>query len=40
MNLNAPILGKLTVLKDNYASKVEELDVLRVELDDIKSGPS
>jgi hypothetical protein len=28
------------VLKENYASKVEELDVLRVELDEMKSGPS
>jgi hypothetical protein len=33
-------LDDLTVLKDNYASKVEELDVLRVELDEMKSRPS
>jgi hypothetical protein len=33
-------LGELTVLKEKYASKVEELDVLRVELDDMKSRPS
>jgi regulator of replication initiation timing len=32
--------GELTVLKENYASKVEELDVLRVELDDMKSRSS
>jgi hypothetical protein len=32
-------LGELTVLKEKYASKVEELDVLRVELDEIKSRP-
>jgi hypothetical protein len=30
----------LTVLKEKYASKVEELDVLRVELDEMKSRPS
>jgi hypothetical protein len=30
-------LGELTVLKEKYASKVEELDVLRVELDEMKS---
>jgi hypothetical protein len=30
----------LTVLKENYASKVEELDVLRFELDEMKSRPS
>jgi hypothetical protein len=30
-------LGELTILKDKYASKVEELDVLRVELDEMKS---
>jgi hypothetical protein len=29
-------LGELTVLKEKYASKVEELDVLRVELDEMK----
>jgi hypothetical protein len=28
------------MLKEKYTSKVEELDVLRVELDDMKSGPS
>jgi hypothetical protein len=28
------------VLKEKYASKVEELDVLRVELDEMKSSPS
>jgi hypothetical protein len=33
-------LGELIVLKENYASKVEELDVLRIELDEIKSRPS
>jgi hypothetical protein len=33
-------LGELTVLKERYASKVEELDVLRVELDEMKSRPS
>jgi hypothetical protein len=29
-------LGELTVLKEKFASKVEELDVLRVELDEMK----
>jgi hypothetical protein len=33
-------LGELTVLKEKYASKVEELDVLRVELYEMKSRPS
>jgi hypothetical protein len=33
-------LGELTVLKERYASKVEELDMLRVELDEMKSRPS
>jgi hypothetical protein len=33
-------LGELTVLKEKYASKVEELDVLRVELYEIKSRSS
>jgi hypothetical protein len=33
-------LGELTVLKEKYASKVEELDVLRVELDEMKAWPS
>jgi hypothetical protein len=33
-------LGELTVLKEKYASKVEELDVLRVELDELKSWSS
>jgi hypothetical protein len=33
-------LGDLTVLKEKYASEVEELDVLRVELDKMKSRPS
>jgi hypothetical protein len=34
------VLGDLTVLKEKYASKVEELDVLRVELEEMKSiGP-
>jgi hypothetical protein len=28
------------VVKEKYASKVEELDVLRVELDEMKSRPS
>jgi hypothetical protein len=30
-------LGELTVLKEKYSSEVEELDVLRVELDEMKS---
>jgi hypothetical protein len=33
-------LGELTVLNEKYASKVEELDVLRVEIDEMKSRPS
>jgi cell shape-determining protein MreC len=33
-------LDDLTVLKEKYASKVEELDVLRVELDEMKSRTS
>jgi hypothetical protein len=33
-------LDELTVLKEKYASKVKEQDVLRVELDDMKSSPS
>jgi hypothetical protein len=33
-------LGEFTVLKEKYASKVEELDVLRVELDEMKSRSS
>jgi hypothetical protein len=33
-------LGELTVLKEKYSSKVEELDLLRVELDEMKSRPS
>jgi hypothetical protein len=33
-------LDFLTVLNEKYASKVEELDVLRVELDEMKSRPS
>jgi hypothetical protein len=33
-------LRDLIVLKEKYASKVEELDVLRVELDEMKSRPS
>jgi hypothetical protein len=33
-------LGELTVLKEKYASKVEELDVLRVEVDEMKSRSS
>jgi hypothetical protein len=33
-------LGDLTVHKKMYASKVEELDVVRVELDEMKSRPS
>jgi hypothetical protein len=33
-------LCELIVLKEKYASKVEELDVLRVELDEMKSRPS
>jgi hypothetical protein len=33
-------LGDLTVLKEKYVSNVEELDVLRVELDEMKSRPS
>jgi hypothetical protein len=38
--LNVFFLGDLTVVKEKYASKVEELDVLRVELDEMKSRPS
>jgi hypothetical protein len=33
-------LGELTVLKEKYASRVEEVDVLRVELDEMKSWSS
>jgi hypothetical protein len=33
-------LGELTILKQNYTSKAKELDVLRVELDEMKSRPS
>jgi hypothetical protein len=33
-------LGELTVLNEKYASKVEELNVLRVVLDEMKSRPS
>jgi hypothetical protein len=33
-------LSELTVLKEKYASEVEELHVLRVELDEMKSSPS
>jgi hypothetical protein len=33
-------LGELTMLQEKYASKVEELDLLRVELDEMKSRPS
>jgi hypothetical protein len=33
-------LGGLNVLKEKYASKVEELNVLRVDLDEMKSRPS
>jgi hypothetical protein len=33
-------LVELAVLKEKYASKVEELNVLRVELDEMKSKPS
>jgi hypothetical protein len=33
-------LGELTMLKEKYTSKVDELDVLRVELDETKSRPS
>jgi regulator of replication initiation timing len=33
-------LGELTVLKEKYDSKVEELDALRVELDEMKSRSS
>jgi hypothetical protein len=33
-------LDDLVVLKERYTSKVEELDVLRVELDEMKSRPS
>jgi hypothetical protein len=32
-------LDDLIVLKEKYASKVEELDVCRVELDEMKSRP-
>jgi hypothetical protein len=34
------VLGELTVLKEKYASKVEELDVLRVELAQLQSRPT
>jgi hypothetical protein len=37
---SSTFLGELTVLKEKYASKVEELDVLRVELDEMKSRTS
>jgi hypothetical protein len=33
-------LDDLTVLKEKYASRVEELDVLRAELDEMKFRPS
>jgi hypothetical protein len=33
-------LDDLTVLKEKYVSKVEELDVVRVELDEMESRPS
>jgi hypothetical protein len=33
-------LDDLAMLKEKYTSKVEELDVLRVDLDDMKSRPS
>jgi hypothetical protein len=33
-------VGELTVLKEKYASKIAELDVLRVELDEMKSRSS
>jgi hypothetical protein len=33
-------IGDFTVLREKYASKVEELDVLRVELEEMKSRPS
>jgi hypothetical protein len=33
-------LCELTMCEEKYASKVEELDVLRVELDEMKSRPS
>jgi regulator of replication initiation timing len=33
-------LGELTVLEEKYASKVEELDVLKVDLDEMKTRPS
>jgi hypothetical protein len=33
-------LDDLTVLKEKYSSNVEELDLLRVELDEMKSRPS
>jgi ABC-type transporter Mla subunit MlaD len=33
-------LNEVTLLKQKYASKVEDLDVLRVELDEMKSRPS
>jgi hypothetical protein len=36
----SPFLGELTVLKEKYASKVKELDMLRVELDEMKYRPS
>jgi hypothetical protein len=31
--------GKLTMLKEKYATKIKELDVLRVELDEMKFRP-
>jgi hypothetical protein len=33
-------LGDLTVLREKYASRVEELDVARVELEEMRSRPS
>jgi hypothetical protein len=33
-------IGEFIVLKEKYASKVEELDVLKVELDEMESRPS
>jgi hypothetical protein len=37
---SSTFLGEFTMLKEKYDSKVEELDVLRVELDEMKSRPS
>ena len=33
-------LADLTALKEKHASRIEELDVLRIELDELKSRPA